>query len=496
MERFEFYRQRAEELAHLNSVLAALAWDQEVMMPPQGVEHRASLRSTVAAIYHQHLCDPQLGEALETLSEEERPPLEQAGIRELRRKRERAVRVPESLVREITEVCALAYEHWVQARLESRFSRFAPWLEKILVLKRQEAQCLAPEGAGYDALLDEFEPGATSAALRSSFSEIRPRLSGLLRRIQASAPAGRARSLDGEFPIEGQRQFGRRVLTAMGFDWTAGRLDESPHPFCVGITPRDVRLTTHYKVENLTRSLFGMIHEGGHGLYEQGLSALEYGNPACEATSLGIHESQSRLWENLVARSRAFWTFWFPELRRSLPRAFEHFDLDSFLLAVNRVAPTLIRIEADEVTYGLHIILRFELEQDLLAGNLEVAELPRVWDDRMEEYVGIRPANEANGVLQDTHWSQGLIGYFPTYLLGNMYAAQFFRRAGGEIPDLQEQISRGELQPLRQWLRTRIHCVGKTRSADELVREITGAPLRGEYFLNYLETKFAEIYEL
>jgi carboxypeptidase Taq len=496
MKVLDFYRKRSGELAHLKSVLAGLAWDQEVMMPRAGAEHRARQRAALAEVVHEKLTDPALVDALETLLPETLEPRGWAGVRELKRQVEKAVRVPKSLVAELASVTALAYEQWVRARAENDFPGFAPWLRRIVELKRREADCLNLFALRYDSLLDEFELGARASWIGDSFSVLRPALTRLLERIDGASASGEKLVLDGDYPTEEQRSFGMEVLSAMGFDWSAGRVDISPHPFCVGISPRDVRLTTRYTDRNFTRALFGMIHEAGHGLYEQGLDAEEYGLPTCEAVSLGIHESQSRLWENQVARSRPFWTHWYPRLKEVFPGRLDHFSLDRFLLAINRVEPTPIRVEADEVTYGLHIILRFEIECDLIGDRLDVESLPEVWSRKMEEYLGIRPRNDTEGVLQDTHWSQGLVGYFPTYLLGNLYAAQLMDRAREDLPRMDESLARGEMSELTGWLRDHVHRPGRTEDADGLIRRLTGEPMRTEPFLNYLDVKYSELYGL
>ena len=302
--------------------------------------------------------------------------------------------------------------------------------------------------------------------------------------------------LDQEYPIEQQELLGQQVLADMGFDMQAGRLDLAVHPFCSGTSRDDVRLTTRYSADWLPGALFGTIHEAGHGLYEQGLPAAASGTPAGESVSLGIHESQSRLWENMVGRSKAFWTHYLPKLRALFPQQLSAVDLDAFYAAVNQVEPSLIRVEADEVTYNLHILLRFELECDLIEGRVAVAELPAVWNERMEQYLGIRPPDDARGVLQDTHWSCGLLGYFPTYALGNLYAAQFFHQAHQDLPDLEAQIARGVLGPLKTWLNEKIHARGSRATASELVEEVTGAKLSADYFIAYLQEKFGALYGL
>jgi carboxypeptidase Taq len=488
---------RSSEIIHLRSVLEALSWDQETMMPEAGAAHRAAQVSTIAVLLHQRITDPKFGDLIGSL--EQNATLDawgRASVREAKRQYDRATRVPQTLVKELAGTRPLAYEAWVKARSESDFPSFAPWLEKIVALKRQEAECLRePGGALYDALLDEYEPGMTIVRLDSIFSEVRPRLSRLIARITSSGRGPRPLPT-GPFPVQAQESINREILTSMGFNWKAGRLDTSPHPFCSGFSPRDVRMTTRYSTTEIAKALFGSMHECGHALYEQGLPADRYGLPACEAISLGVHESQSRLWENQVGRSFSFWDFWFPKLKRSFAPHFDDFTVEAFVRSVNRVSPSLIRVEADEVTYGLHVILRYELEKALISGSLEVDDLEESWGHKMSEYLDLRPIDSAQGALQDTHWSQGLVGYFPTYLLGNLYASQFYQSACYSLPDLDKSIARGEMLPLREWLRERVHQHGKTVTADELIQRVTGAPVAASHFLDYLDDKFGRLYDL
>ncbi|HSR51616.1 MAG TPA: carboxypeptidase M32, partial [Acidobacteriota bacterium] len=521
--------ERSEELEALRGIMDGLAWDQEVMMPKKGGPHRARQISALASMRHERLTDPELGELLQELSQSEGlDEWDAASVRELKRDYDKAVRLPSELVRELALTGSLAYEAWVEAREDSNFPAFSPHLEKMVNLKRREAECLLDGGARrggssdgrseegaypgrasqsdgltgghsqgqaggndasaaepqesssakgaalYDALHDTYEPGMTSAQLDELFAVLRPRLSNLLRGIQDSPNQPDRRLLERPVAIGVQREFGRSVLSDMGFDWQAGRLDISPHPFCVGISPLDVRMTTRYSEKELTKAFFGMIHECGHGLYEQGLEASRFGQPVMSAVSLGVHESQSRLWENVIARGRAFWSHWLPKLaEKSLN--FSDVGLDDWVHAVNLVEASFIRVEADEVTYGLHIILRYEIEKALVAGDLEVEDLEEVWNDTMDEYLGIRPRDAAQGVLQDTHWSQGLVGYFPTYLLGNVYAAQLHARAQEEITDLDSQIATGQMGSLLDWLREKIHRQGSLHEPVPLITRATGS---------------------
>jgi carboxypeptidase Taq len=388
-------------------------------------------------------------------------------------------------------------EAWVKARKGNAFDVFAPWLEKIVSLKRREAEVLGyRDGHIYDPLLDQYEPGAKTAEIGPLLAGLRERLVPLLQAIAGSkrTPPAQLYPPGTTFPREAQSEFGLAVVRDMGFDLDAGRLDTANHPFCSPAAPSNVRLTTRYDDHDPRSCFFSIIHEAGHGLYEQGFEAEHYGTPMADAVSSGIHESQSRLWENQVARSRPFWEHYFPKLRERFPAAFAGVSLDGFHFSVNEVRPSLIRVEADEFTYNLHILLRFEIECDLLTGKLGVSELPRVWNARMEKYLGLTPPTDADGVLQDIHWSFGGFGYFPSYTLGNLYAAQFMVQARRDLPDLDDRIRRGDLRALRDWLRERIHRHGSRWRAHELVMHVTGKPLSVEPFLDYLRGKFGPLY--
>ena len=492
----EEFRALSRQLSDLRSALATLTWDQETTMPAGGGTFRASQISTLASLHHERLISDRYRDLIDQAANGSEDPWEQADVREARRLHEKAKKLPPSLVSELARTTSLAYAAWVAARRDSDFPAFAPWLTRILNLKRRQAECLGIGETPYDALLDEFEEGATQAHLQKVFSRLRPRLTHLLERILESSRQPRSDLLKGHFPAKTQEQLGRQILTAMGFDWDSGRLDRSPHPFCTGLTPSDVRITTRYSEEDFTVALFGMIHEGGHALYEQGLDTERYGLPATTTISLGIHESQSRLWENQVGRSPSFWSHWYPLLQRAFPGQLDSLSLEEFLRGINRVDAGLIRVEADEVSYGLHVILRFELERELLAGNLEVAELDERWNQLMEEFLGVRPPDAASGVLQDVHWSSGLFGYFPTYLIGTIYATQFYQQAHQELSDLEDSIEKGNLSDLRKWLWNRIHRQGKLYQAEELVERVTGEPMNDGQFSDYLTHKYQNLYEL
>jgi carboxypeptidase Taq len=535
---YDEFVQRVRDIGRLHAVEALLEWDQEVTMPRQGVEPRAEQLALVAGLAHERLTDPRLGELLDKAAADvdgldEGGPgaaLLRAGapapaaadgavatnIRETRRLHLRAVRVPTELVKRIAECSALAKDAWGQARQASDFARFEPHLSRLIDLKRELAACLGAEparaaapsaaasGAGsapphepYDALLDEYEPGARAAELEALFSALARRSAALLRRIMASPHQPDMSLLARDYPIRQQKALSRELARALGFDFGAGRADVSVHPFCTTIGgPRDVRVTTRYNRRHLQASMYGTLHEVGHALYEQGLPAEHALTPRGSAVSLGIHESQSRMWENLVGRGRPFLQAWYPRLQKLFPAALNGVPLEDFYAAVNHVAPSCIRIEADELTYNLHIALRFQIERDLIAGRLAARDVPQRWNERMTVLVGVTPPDDAQGCLQDIHWSMGAFGYFPTYTLGNLYAAQFFAAAARDLPDLHADLAAGRPEPLLDWLRARIHGHGQRYQAAELVKEVTGGPPSSEPFMDYLTAKFSEVYRL
>ncbi|MER3414620.1 MAG: carboxypeptidase M32 [Gemmataceae bacterium] len=494
-----------EELAHrererhlLASSAAVLSWDERTYMPSRGAALRADQLALLARLVHERLTDPRVGELLDILQDSDlaRGDTPQAAnIRAWRHDYRRAVRLPKKLVEELARATTLGQQAWQEARQRADFALFRPHLEKIVRLKREEAQALHEQGSLYDALLDEYEPGMTVEQLTRVLGELRRQLVPLLQHILASR-RGCPQILQRHYPVDRQEEIGRQVATAIGFDFSAGRLDRTVHPFCSGIGPGDVRLTTRYHPRHFGQAFFGVLHEAGHGLYEQGLSAEAFGTPIGQACSLGIHESQSRLWENFVGRSRPFWEYFYPAVREAFPEALGTVALDEFLLAVNYVERSLIRVEADEVTYNLHILLRFELEQALLTQDLPVADLPAAWNHILYDLLELRPENDAAGCLQDIHWSAGLFGYFPTYTLGNLYAAQFMEKAHADIPSLKDHIRHGRFEPLLDWLREHIHRHGRRYLPGELCRRITGRELSAEPFLRYLRSKYAELYGL
>ncbi|MGK5082727.1 carboxypeptidase M32 [Bdellovibrionota bacterium FG-1] len=483
-----------KEFKALGAAGAVLSWDQETYMPAKGAEIRADQLAVISGLAHEKLVSPQIGDLLIRL--EKAPGLsqvEQVNIREIRRIFNRERKIPKELIQDFAKTQSLAHEAWASARTNNDFGTFAPWLEKLVNMRKKMAVLIGGNDP-YDVLMDEFEPSARAADIQPIFEALRKELVPLVAKIAASSK--KPSPLSGHYPVEKQRDFGIEVANAMGFDFDAGRLDLSAHPFCTSFGPNDVRITTRYNEKNFASALFGIMHEAGHGLYEQALETQHACTPLAEPVSMGIHESQSRLWENMIGRSRPFWNHFYPKLQANFPETLNQVPLETFFRSINIVRPSLIRVEADEVTYNLHILLRFELEHALFSGKASVNDLPELWNRKMEEYLGIRPKNDSEGVLQDIHWSMGSFGYFPTYALGNLYAAQFFAAAKREMPDLDQKIREGDLRPLREWLRDKIHRHGMTWHASELCQRATGETLNAQYFSTYLKSKFEELYEI
>lgn len=486
--------------ALLGSCGSVLGWDQETYMPAGGGEHRANQLSLLAGLGHQWATSTRTGELLQQLEESDLGDESSArfvNVREARRKFDRATRLPQKLVEELSRVTSLAQHAWVDSRKAKDFSSFQPWLEQIITLKREEAQAVGyGDGIPYDALLDEFEPGTTSAEVTAAFTPMREELVKLVGEIRESGVTPPVEILTRSYPKSAQADFGQKAAQAIGFDFHRGRLDVTAHPFCSGFGPGDCRLTTRYDEHHFPGAFFGTLHESGHGIYEQGLDPAAFGTAMGTYTSLGIHESQSRMWENFVGRSKAFWDHFYSDAQATFPEALGDTSLDTFYAAINDVRPSMIRVEADEVTYNLHIMLRFEIEQPLISGDLSPADVPGVWNEKFEQFFGIVPQDVSEGCLQDVHWSAGLIGYFPTYALGNMYAAHFFNAADRELGDLNAMFARGEFEPLKNWLNTNIHARGQQYAAPKLVEVVTGESLSHEPLVKHLNDKFRPLFGL
>jgi carboxypeptidase Taq len=490
---------RAREEALLASCAALLGWDEETYMPRAGAAHRAAQLALLAGLEHARAVDPRVGELLAEVegSDLAADPLAPAAVnvREWRRLYDRAVRLPRSLVEEMARISTLAQQEWAAARRAADFSLFRPWLERIVHLKRCEAQALGGPGL-YDALLEEYEPGITAAQVTDLLDALRRELVPLVQAIAGSRRRPDATLLCRDYPVEQQKSFGAAAAAALGFDFRRGRLDDAAHPFCAGLGPADCRLTARYQDQDFREGFFTILHETGHGLYEQGLDAAHWGTPMGEAASLGLHEAQSRLYENLVGRSRAFWQHFFPLAQRAFPEALGEVSLDDFHFAVSAVQPSLVRVSADETTYNLHILVRFELERALLSGDLPVADLPAAWSEACRRHLGLLPADDAEGCLQDGHWAAGLVGYFPTYTLGNVFAAQLFARANADLGGLELPFARGDFSGLLHWLRERVHAQGQRYPAARLVEFATGSPPDPGPLVRSLRARYGELYGL
>jgi carboxypeptidase Taq len=396
-------------------------------------------------------------------------------VRELRRAYDRERRFPRRLVEESARVTAMASQAWAEARKRDDFKTFASWLDRIFALTREEADAVGYVGTRYDALVDDYEPGMTTDRLLVLFRHLEAELVPLVDVLRSEPAPAPSHVLTREFPLERQRLFVEGVASALGFDFECGRLDVGNHPFCTAIGPGDVRIALRYYPRNFARGFFAVLHEVGHALYDQGLDRAHYGTPMGEAASLGLHESQSRLWENLVGRSRGFWLHFYPQLQSAFHEALHDISLETFRRVINHVAPGIIRVQADEVTYDLHIMIRFELERALLAGDLRAADLPGAWSDLYRRYLGVVPNNDRSGCLQDGHWAEGLIGYFPTYTLGNVYAAQLFEAAEREVGPLEAAFAAGDFRTLRDWLGDRVHRHGQRYTVATILERATGS---------------------
>lgn len=489
---------RSKELGVLNSCAAVLGWDQQTYMPRNGNALRGEQMAFLATLAHQKFTDPKVGELLAAVegSELVTDPESDAGanVRELRRSYNRATKLPPELVAELARVTTEAQMVWEQAKKKNDYASFQPLLARVVELKRREADAVGFTGHRYDALIEEYEPGTTVAELKELFAGLTKELAPLVRAIGEAAKKPDVSLLAREFPIDRQKVFAEAAAAAIGFDFEGGRLDTTAHPFCSGFGPGDCRITTRYNPRFFNEAFFGVLHETGHAMYEQGLPRAHFGTPVGVACSFGIHESQSRLWENQVGRSRPFWEHFFPRLKQTFPAALSDVSLDAFFFAINDVRPSLIRVEADEATYNLHIALRFELELALLSGDLTTADLPGAWNDRFKALFGLDVPDDSRGCLQDIHWSFGGIGYFPTYTLGNLYAAQLMGAAKSDLAGLDDDFRRGEFGRLKGWLGERIHKHGQRFRAGDLCRRATGVALAPEPFVAYLKEKFGALY--
>ena len=494
-ERYTVYREHMARLADIRNALALMQWDQETYMPVKGADFRARQIATLSELAHEMAVSEKLEELLNSLKDE-------SGLSETERKNillnatdfEKQKKYSGAFVRRMSETVSKSFNAWIKAKNENNFALFEKELDALIELKKEETRIIGFSGHPYDALLDEFERGCTVKLLDKIFSGLSPLLKEMTDRI------GRQEQVDDSFLLrrfdkQKQWDFGMKLIRDLGFDFDAGRQDLSSHPFTTSFNKYDVRITTRIQENDFNNMTWSCIHETGHALYEQGLRESEYGLPSGEYASLGIHESQSRLWENHVGRSRAFWKYHYPELRNLFPEALQHISPDQFYAGINIVKPSLIRTEADEVTYHFHVMIRYEIEKKLISGELATRDIPACWNEQYQKYLGVQVPGDQAGCLQDVHWSHGSFGYFPTYSLGSFYAAQFYHKALQEIPDPAAEMELGKTDGLLQWLRQRVHVYGRTYTSEELCEKATGEPLNVQYFLDYLLDKYRTIYQ-
>jgi len=492
---YEEFLETVQRYKNLGYAKGVLSWDQEVMMPEAGTPARSRQTAALSAVSHEVLTGDELGEQLDALADADLTDEQAAVVREVSRERERATRVPTELVEEISRKTSEAHPTWKEARAEDDFSTFAPALEELVQLKREYAAHIAPDQDPYETLFQEYEPSLGLEAAERVLERLKAELPPLIEQVRESDADLALDSFDGTYETDDQMAFMRAVLDELGYDWERGRLDEAPHPFSTG-TPYDARVTTRFDEADPLGALYSTVHEFGHATYTLGLPEEHYGTPLGEARDLTVHESQSRLWENHVGRSKAFWQYFLPAIQ-------SHFDgLDDVTVedayeAANEVyEDNLVRVEADELTYHMHIVVRFEIERELISGDLDVEDVPEAWNDRYEQYLGIRPETDAEGCLQDIHWSHGSFGYFSTYSLGSVLAAQLYAAAEEDVEGLEAALREGEFDPLMDWLHEHVHQHGKRFETDALVEQATGEPYTADYFLDYVREKYGDLYDL
>lgn len=496
MTNYSEYQQTMRKIADIQYASAVLNWDQETYMPPKGAEFRAQQLSTLAGIGHELATSEALGNLLNELSKDvSLSEKEKRNIKQSLKNYNDNKKYTTAFVQELSKTISETFQAWQKAKEENNFGLYAPHLEKLVKLKREECKLLGTFAHPYDALLNQYEPGAKTADLEVLFKDVREQLVAFVKKI-AAKPQNEDKFMFGHYDRDKQWKLGLDLLKQMGYDFEAGRQDASSHPFTTNFSAQDVRVTTRINENDLNEMIWSCIHEGGHALYEQGLPASEYGLPSGEYVSLGIHESQSRLWENNVGRSLGYWKGNFKLLQDAFPENLKSVTAEQFYKAMNIVKPSLIRTSADELTYHFHVLIRFEIEKALIEGSIEVKDLPSYWNSKYKEYLGLDVPSDSKGVLQDIHWSHGSFGYFPTYSLGSFYAAQFYAKAEQELSGLGNEIEKGNMKPLLDWLREKVHQHGKFYSAEELCIKITGEKLNFRYFMDYASKKYSHLYQL
>ncbi|MFC6332191.1 carboxypeptidase M32 [Paenibacillus septentrionalis] len=496
LEKFRYINQKVKQY---EEALAVLYWDLRTGAPKKGVDIRSEVIGTLNAEMFKLSTSTELGELLTELEGKDQwsklSEIDQRLVAETRKDYDRAVKIPPELNHKYVMLTTQAENKWEECKENNDFASFESYLQQIIDITNEMIDLWGVKETRYDTLLDQYEPGMDVKQLDKIFGELRDALVPLAEKLSSSEHQPQTDFLDGQFDIATQKDYGTFILEQMGFDFEAGRMDESVHPFATGLNAKDVRITTRYLEDDVTSALFGIIHEGGHALYEQNIGEELIGTTLATGTSMGIHESQSRFWENIIGRSRPFWNRYYKDLQERFSQL-KNVDVDTFYRGNNVVEPSLIRIEADELTYNLHIIIRYEIEKMIFNEGLKAKDLPQVWNKKYEEYLGVNPSSDAEGVLQDVHWSGGSFGYFPSYALGNMYAAQFMHTLESAMPDVWEKVEAGELQPIKEWLTEHIYQYGRMRTPRELIEGITNEPLNPKYLINYLTEKYSEIYKL
>ncbi len=487
------------ELTDLGHIQAVLGWDQQINMPPGGAEERGAQSAALGRIMHEKFTSDEVGQLIADLEEEvgdlEAETDQARSVKVAKREYKKQTKVPLPLLMEHIQTTTLAHEAWLEAKNKSDFSIFQPHLNKIIELRQQYAELFKPYDHIYDPLLDDYEPGMKTAEVKEIFNKLRPQQVALIQAIAEKEPPDNA-FIKQYYKEEHQEIIGRYVITRFGYDWKRGRLDIAPHPFTTGFGHGDVRISTRYLKDDAGSALFSTMHEAGHAMYEQGVPEKYKRHPLGGAASLAIHESQSRLWENIIGRSKEFWSFFYPSLQMLFPQFLSDVTVEDFYRGINKVEPSLIRVEADEATYNMHIMLRLEIEIGLMEGTIKVEDLPEIWNTKMEDYLGITPPNDSVGVLQDVHWSGGMIGYFPTYALGNLASVQLWDKLVEENPNVYDEIAKGQFDTVLDWMRQNVHQYGSKYEPQEIMLKATGSKITPEPYMAYLEEKYGEIYDL
>ncbi|MCA0970392.1 carboxypeptidase M32 [Halobacillus litoralis] len=493
-QKLDQFKTLLKEQASYGEAIGLMGWDMRTKAPKKGMGHRAEVLGVLSQKVHEIQTSDEMKSCIDELKGKVEDPVMKRALEEAEETYEKTAKIPVDEYREYVTLQSQAESMWEEAKDNDDFDSFRPYLEKLVEYNRKFADYWGYENHRYDALLHNFEPGVTVEVLDQVFPKVREALTSLLDKIKNAPKQPDPSVLEGHFPKDKQEQFSAEILKRMGYDFQAGRLDETVHPFAIGLNTNDVRVTTKYDETDFRTAIFGTIHEGGHALYEQNIDENLSFTPLADGTSMGIHESQSLFWENFIARTEAFWQTHYELFKSYAPDSFKDLPLDDFYRAINEVKPSFIRIEADELTYCLHIMVRYELEKALIGGEIEVKDLPRLWNEKMKDYLGVEPETNREGVLQDIHWSGGAFGYFPSYALGYMYAAQFSKKMQ-ESMAVESHIQNGDFQPIKEWLTEHVHQYGKMKKPLEIVNDVTGEGLNPDYIVDYLTEKYQKIYQ-